>query len=213
VAIVTGTASHRLAGALDWAVRGRPIAGESQSGDLHVAAEFAGGALLGVIDGLGHGPEAALAARAAAAVLASDAGRPVLTLIGACHEAIRSTRGVVMSLASIDTAHGRMTWAGVGNVEAVLSRADAARQPQRERILLRGGVVGYQLPPLRAVDLPIHAGDMLVMATDGLRHEFADEPPPTCASAAEHAQVLLQSYARDSDDALVMVARYLGAPA
>ncbi|MBV9508713.1 MAG: SpoIIE family protein phosphatase [Caulobacteraceae bacterium] len=194
---------------VDWAVCGEPFRGERESGDLHVAADYPGGMLLGVIDGLGHGPEAAAAARAAAAALTALAGQPVLTLIRACHEALRSTRGAVMSLAAIDTRHGAMTWAGVGNVEAVLHRADPARAPGRERILLRSGVVGYQLPPLRATELPLFRGDMLVMVTDGLKHDFCEEPPLPGPAAAQ-AELLLRTYSKGTDDALVLTARYAG---
>jgi hypothetical protein len=194
---------------VEWAADGRPIAGESESGDLHVAATFDGGALVGMIDGLGHGPEAAAAARVAAAVLEGQAGRPVLALIQACHEALRPTRGAVLSLAAIDAATGQLTWAGVGNVEAVLTRADPAARPRRERILLRSGVVGYQLPPLRATDLPIFPGDLLVFGTDGLQHDFTDDAPPAM-TPAQLAGHLLRTYARAADDAAVLVARYVG---
>jgi serine phosphatase RsbU (regulator of sigma subunit) len=35
-------------------------------------------------------------------------------------------------------------------------------------VLLRSGVVGYQLPTLRASTLPIAPGDLLIFATDGI---------------------------------------------
>ena len=71
-------------------------------------------------------------------------------------------------------------------------------------------MVGYQLPPLRAGSLPIFAGDVLVFASDGLKHDFAEEPPFGEPDAvAEH---LLQTYGRSSDDACVLVARYCGLP-
>jgi hypothetical protein len=196
----------------DWAARGRPIPGEFESGDTHIAAEFEGGALFGVVDGLGHGSEAATAARIAAALVGDQPNRSVLQLIQDCHAALRATRGAVLSLASIRAADGQLTWAGVGNVEAVVSRADPARRPGRERILLRSGVVGYQLPALRATDLPIFAGDVLIFASDGLRHDFAEDPP-VALSPADQADHLLRIYGRDTDDATVLVARYRGPPA
>jgi hypothetical protein len=197
---------------IEWAVRGQPISGELESGDLHLVAEFAGGALLGLIDGLGHGREAAIAARAAQAVLGAHPYRSLPTLIQDCHQALRSTRGAVLSLASIDTRRDMLCWGGVGNVEAVLNRADASMAPRHERILLRSGVVGYQLPPLRAMELPIFPGDVLIFASDGLRHDFAEEPPARL-NPAEHADYLIRTYGKDSDDALVLVARYRGAAA
>ncbi len=207
---MTGNASPlQGAGVVDWSARNRPLPGETESGDAPVVVFFPGGALLGLIDGLGHGPEAATAARAAVARLEAAPDQPVLKLINLCHEALRSTRGAVMSLAAIDAARGELTWAGVGNAEALLHRADPAHTPGRERILLRSGVVGYQLPPLRATSLPIFPGDVLVFASDGLRHDFGEEAP--FGTPDEMAQHLLGAYARDSDDASVLVARYLGA--
>lgn len=196
-----------VAGVVDWAALGRPIPGELESGDLHVAVEYPGGALLGVIDGLGHGPEAAQSSRIAAAVLSATPDRPVRALIEACHEALRGARGAVISLAAVDAEQDRLTWIGVGNVEAVLNRT-GDRTPRRERILLRGGVVGYQLPPLREVELPLFPGDVLVMATDGLRHEFAEVEPDTTPMALAHR--LISGFAKMSDDAHVLVARYRG---
>jgi negative regulator of sigma-B (phosphoserine phosphatase) len=195
---------------IEWAVRDRPIAGELDSGDLHLVAPFAGGVLVGAVDGLGHGPEAAIAARAAVAVLSRDPKQPVQTLVENCHRALRGTRGVVLSLASIDATRDEMTWIGVGNVEAVLCRAVAGEKPARDRIIPRSGVVGYQLPPLRATTLPIAAADVIVFASDGLRSDFADESP-FGQTVEAHATHLLKAYGNANDDALVLVVRYLGA--
>ena len=60
-----------------------------------------------------------------------------------------------MSLASFNALDGAMTWLGVGNVTGLLLRADAGAERKRESLLLRGGVVGYRLPPLRPVAIPI----------------------------------------------------------
>ena len=67
-----------------------------------------------------------------------------------------------------------LTWLGVGNVEGLLVRADVLARPSRNAVLQRGGVVGYQLPPLRASVLAVGPGDTLIFATDGVRTRFAD---------------------------------------
>jgi serine phosphatase RsbU (regulator of sigma subunit) len=182
----------------------------NESGDVHVVAGFPGGVLLAVIDGLGHGPEAATAANAAARILQAFASEPIDALLERCHEGLRRTRGAVVSLASFDAASSAMTWSGVGNVEGFLVRADAGAAPRRETITLRGGIVGYQLPSLRVSAVQVSHGDMLVLATDGLRSGFADRLP--AGSPQEIADALLARHARRSDDALVLVARYVGAP-
>lgn len=195
--------------AIDWASAGAALEGEVVSGDVHVVAGFDGGVLVGVIDGLGHGPEAAAAAREAARILEELAGEPLSTLVQQCHQALRKTRGAVMTLASFDAHASSMTWMGVGNVEAILLRAGRADRSAREGVALRGGVVGYQLPTLRESSLPVSPGDTLVLATDGIRSGFvaglAGQGTPQ-----EIADAILARYARGSDDALVVVARYVG---
>jgi phosphoserine phosphatase RsbX len=201
------TAERRGLLELGWAGTGL----EPESGDVHVVAEFDGGVLVGVIDGLGHGYEAAVAAHAAARVLAAFAGEPLATLVERCHEALRRTRGAVMSLASFDGRDASMTWAGIGNVEGVLVPADGDPARRRETILLRGGIVGYQLPSVRPATLSLAAGDTLVLATDGIHHGFLAEPTPQ-GSPQEAADEILARHSRGSDDALVLVARWVGAP-
>jgi phosphoserine phosphatase RsbX len=74
---------------------------------------------------------------------------------------------------------------------------------------LRGGIVGYQLPPLRTRALSISQGDTLIMATDGIRSGFTAgvnlrDSPQTIAES------ILALHTKGSDDSLVVVARYLG---
>jgi negative regulator of sigma-B (phosphoserine phosphatase) len=157
---------------IEWGCAGRGL--EEQSGDLRVVVQFAGGALVALLDGLGHGPDAAAAAQAAVPVLEAYACESVLTLVQRCHEALRKTRGVAMSLASFNVLDSSMTWTGVGNVDSVLFRLKGARTRPDKAMLTRGGIVGYRLPPLRVDHFVVSPGDTLVMATDGIRRGFAD---------------------------------------
>lgn len=191
----------------DWGWAGRAL--EADSGDVHVVARSPRGALVGVIDGLGHGTEAALAARRAARLVEALPSEPLATLFERCHEALHGTRGAVMSLASIDARDARMTWIGVGNVEGVLLRADPAAAPARETILLRGGIVGYQLPSLRPEAVPLSRGDTLILASDGIRSGFGDVQRAK-GSAQEIAEAILANHLRPDDDALVLVVRFGG---
>lgn len=194
---------------IEWSVRSRALKGERASGDHAVVKVFAGGALVGVIDGLGHGEEAAHAARLCVAELEAHASDSVIALVRRCHTALRGSRGVVMSLASLNAQDDTMTWLGVGNVEGVLVRGQHAGSLLRENVLLRGGVVGHDLPPLQAFVVPIARGDCLTFATDGMRAEFI-----TAVSAKgqpdRQATDLLARFDKGTDDALVLVARYLG---
>jgi phosphoserine phosphatase RsbX len=185
-----------------WGWAGRAL--EVESGDLHVAVMFPGGRLVALIDGLGHGPAAAAAARAAAAVLEACPSESVLNLVQRCHEALRKTRGVVMSLASFRTVDSSITWLGIGNVDAVVIHRSGIRG---EAIANRAGVVGYQIPTLRASTVSVAPGDTMIMVTDGIRHGFM-EGVAIAGRPQEIADTILARFAKGSDDAHVVVARY-----
>lgn len=190
---------------IDWARAGQALPGETTSGDLGIVLPFAGGVLVGVIDGLGHGREASVAAARAEKVLAREPSAPLSELFERCHDELRETRGAVMSLAVLD-ATGTMHWLGVGNVEALLVRSgtDAA-----DAIPSRGGTVGYLLPKLLTTTLTITNGDTLVLATDGIRHGFKQEVRAT-RTPQEIADQIMEHWRRETDDCCVIVARYVG---
>jgi hypothetical protein len=185
------------------------LPGQGESGDHHLVCCNRNGILIAAIDGIGHGEKAANAAKTAVAVLKSSADKPILSLVEQCHEKLRATRGVVLSLACIDPENGMMTWLGVGNVQGVLMRADAKQGNVQESLLLRAGVVGSQLPALQATVLPIVRGDTLFFATDGVRSDFS-----VTLSARENPQRaadrILEQYRSGNDDALVLVSRLTG---
>ena len=191
---------------VEWACASRALSGQLRSGDRGLVLTFEGGALAAVIDGLGHGPEAAEAAECAENVLRRMVGQPLAELVRMCHEECRQTRGCVLSLAQFDD-RGSMSWLGVGNVEALLIRGGSLAH---EAVAARGGTVGYMLPALHPRTLPIQTGDTLVLASDGIKHGFKQEVQPL-RSAQQIADQVLARWAKDTDDACAVVARYLGA--
>lgn len=193
---------------IEWGVAEAALAGYSKSGDCHIVQPFSRGVLVAVLDGIGHGDEACEAAEAAVAVLAANAEENIISLLRRCHQVLRGTRGAVMSLASFNV-DGVMTWSGVGNVEGLLLRADHGA-PTRESLLLRGGVLGHQLPALQAAMIPVARGDTLIFTTDGIRNGFNAVPQIKC-SPKQIASHILSEDAKGNDDALVLVARYVGA--
>jgi negative regulator of sigma-B (phosphoserine phosphatase) len=73
---------------------------------------------------------------------------------------------------------------------------------------LRGGVVGVQIPTLQASVIPVSTEDTLIFTTDGVNPDFdrrlARNHPPRKA-----AENILARHGKTTDDALVLVARYL----
>jgi len=195
--------------ALEWAVADLVQPGQSESGDRSVVLPTGEGGLVAVVDGLGHGAEAASAAKVAVRALERGANRPVVQLFRDCHSSLIGTRGAVISAAAFNARGETMTWLGVGDVEARLLRAPSSASPRMESLLLRGGVVGVHLPTLVSEVVPIHRGDMLIFATDGVRSDFLDAPLPPLESQAL-ADYILAHWGTQTDDALVLVVRYLG---
>ena len=186
---------------LRWGVDTRMLPGQTSSGDHYLVRATPEGTLIAVIDGLGHGQEAAAAALAAVSVLEQNAALNVIALVRHCHERLRPMRGVVMSLASFNLRDGLLSWIGVGNVAGILLRSSG--EPRRETLLLRGGVVGAQLPPLQAAILPVAPGDTLIFATDGIRNSFVNDLPSGVPPKAL-AEWILTRYANGADEALAL---------
>jgi negative regulator of sigma-B (phosphoserine phosphatase) len=194
---------------IEYGVAAAMLGGQSTSGDRHMVKPFADGVLVAVVDGLGHGGEAATAADLAVRTLETYAHLPLIPLVTRCHEILRHSRGAVMSVASFSARDRTLTWLGVGNVEGVLLRGAANGLSGQESLLLRAGVLGKQLPPLGAATVPVSSGDILILASDGMKSDFACDVNLS-DRAQKIADWILARYGKATDDALVFVSRYLG---
>jgi hypothetical protein len=102
-----------------------------------------------------------------------------------------------------------MAWLGVGNVEGILLSADPRAQPPNTTLVTRAGIVGSDLPTVSAWTVPLTRGDTLIFTTDGVRPGFA-AGLNRAERPQDQADRILARHAKDTDDALVMVVRYLG---
>jgi negative regulator of sigma-B (phosphoserine phosphatase) len=196
---------------LDCGVAARPLRGERASGDKHLIQPFRDGTLIAVVDGLGHGWEAAEAAKTVVTTLKHHAGEAVLSLVNRCQSGLAGTRGVAVSIASFNITESTMTWLGIGNVEGVLVRSQNHTTPVKEFLLLARGFIGGQVSDLRPFVVPVGAGDTLTFATDGVASDFHEEVN-VVQSPQKIADRVLSVHGKDSDDALVVVARFVGSP-
>lgn len=194
---------------VEWGVAARCKRGEITSGDLAVVAPFADGTLVAAIDGLGHGEEAARAARAAGDVVREHPGSDLVRLLTRCHQALSGTRGAAISLAFVSASNNTLTWLGVGSVEGRLMSAELADTRPKGSLALARGVPGHELPKMGSSTLDLRAGDVLLLATDGIGRAFSrsrDVSGPPRAIADR----ILEDCWKPSDDALVVAARFLG---
>lgn len=181
-----------------------PVAGEEVCGDAWATDIQEGRGLCLVADGLGHGPEAARASRAAVvSFLEQRAKGPVDVLKGA-HQELRSTRGAAVSLASFAFGGNQLDFVGVGNIGAAVVSPGGS-----QRLVSMNGTLGHQVHKFQQFSYPWGPGSVLVMCSDGLSTQWRLEPYP--GLAARHpsliAGVLYRDFVRGRDDATVLAVR------
>ncbi len=115
-----------------------------------------------------------------------------------------------MTLARIDLPTGKLVWTGVGNVSANLVAKAVSGVQVRSSVRLTPGIVGYRIPEITPAKMvPMRAGDLLVIASDGVAEDYLDHID-FAASAPVIAEQILVKHAKENDDALVLAARHRG---
>lgn len=189
---------------LECGAASRPCRRALENGDAIVVRQWEDHALLGVIDGLGHGPQAQKASRAARQYVEEHFDQPLPNLFRGVGHTCRATRGVVMALARFDLGQGTVTLASIGNVETVLVGGSAP-----VHTLARRGILGFHSPEPLLTQHPWLPERLLIMHSDGLQgrwnwEQFAELSPEPTALIARRLLLVL---GKNDDDATVVVAR------
>lgn len=183
-----------------------PFEGESVSGDGYAVRACPAGVVLVVVDALGHGGPAAEVLDAALSVLRSVEPDAIDQMFQILDERLAGTRGAVAAIAVISPELGRLTWASVGDVQATI-----ASGPARTSLVPTPGILGYRSPRVNPQSVPFDHGDVLCMATDGVLPSFAAELHPL--AGLETIARRVESFMKQDDDSLALLARLEGAPA
>ncbi len=180
-----------------------PLAGEEECGDDWVMEVMPGRLTALLVDGLGHGPEAAAAALSATSAFRPAAEAPEIMLCS-MHSALRETRGAALSVTVVDQSRRTARFCGVGNVDGRVVTADTDRH-----LIPQNGIVGHTMPRVKAAEVPWPTDARLVMHSDGISSRWrADRYPGLLARHPSLlAGVLFRDFARARDDATVLVLR------
>jgi len=183
----------------------RPKPGLALNGDAFVIKAWGKKTLVGVIDGLGHGQFAHKAALSSSRYVETHYDLPLEALFQGVDRACRATRGVVMTLALFDWERSRVSLAAVGNVEI------KHVGPSDVSFVSRRGYLGSGTRPVAVSHFDWTPQDVLVMYSDGLHDNWSWRGNPSLAgmSAQRVAVNLLNTHARDNDDATVVVVKGL----
>jgi len=195
-------APESAAGCLAGLVLAKP--GEVASGDAWSAHADLSGVTLFVVDGLGHGTEAASAAHAAVDQFQQSHLEPPAEILAAVHRAMRHTRGGAVAVARVDWESSTVTYAGLGNIAGTVISATG----QERRMVSHAGIAGHNARKIQSFEYPCTAG-ALIMHSDGLATRWTLEDYPGLLNSHPMliAGVLFRDFRRGGDDATVVVAR------
>lgn len=157
-----------------------------------------------VVDGVGHGPQAAEAALAARRTYEAHAHSSLADLMRLEDEALRQTRGAVLAVARIERQPGTVQYVGFGDVTGRVWSSSGSVS-----CVSKTGIVGAKIPSPEVYTYAWNQGALLVMHSDGLtsRWNVSDYPGLDARHPTVIAAVLYRDHKRGNDDATVVVAR------
>jgi anti-sigma regulatory factor (Ser/Thr protein kinase)/serine/threonine protein phosphatase PrpC len=196
-----------VSGPLTFGAATRPHPRMAVNGDAFVIKQWGESALVGVIDGLGHGQFAHRAAQTARQYVESHFDQPLSAIFQGAGRACQATRGVVMALARFDQAGTWLSFASIGNIEVRVFDS-----PEPLHFMIRRGIVGANAPPPVVTEHRWEPSNVMVLHSDGVttHWRWEDVARLAPASATVMAQQLLQTLAKDIDDATVVVVKGRG---
>ena len=181
-----------------------PKPGETVCGDAWGMTLDARGATFLLADGLGHGPDASLAATAAIDVLMRHPGVAPIRVLDLAHAKLKPTRGAAVAVMRHELESGEIAFAGVGNISAcVIGTAT------RRAMVSHNGIVGHNVHKSQEFSYPWPRGNFLIAHTDGVETQWdlARFPGLLDCHPAIIAAMLYREHARGRDDVGIVVAR------
>jgi hypothetical protein len=180
--------------------------GETESGDDWGVQGNKTFQTIVMADGLGHGPDAATASRAAVEVLTSAHPGTAVSLLEDIDAALRSTRGAAVAVVQCDREERRIVFAGLGNIAARLCEPG---KPAQHLISMHGtaGVLGQNR--FREFSYPWPEDAVLILHSDGIatRWDGRDYPGLLNRDAALIAGVIYRDFLRRTDDASIVAVK------
>jgi len=160
-----------------------------------------GGTLLvAVVDGLGHGSEASIAAQAATRTVLGHRELPLDQILRHCDQQLHPTRGAAMAVLRLE-ADGRGEFCGIGNIDV----QSLAGQPPG--LFCLPGIVGHSVRVLRTMPFTMQSGDIYCLHTDGVSSRANLRG---CLPGAPRtvARCIVDTWGRPHDDATAVVLGY-----
>lgn len=188
---------------IDHCIAGKPL--ESVNGDQAFLTRGDNSVFFGIVDGAGHGQDAHDIAVSACAFLDDNSSLELGTLMQELHAHLKGGRGGVAIIGRINLNNAQLSCVGVGNIEMRMFGS------QTRRLVLTAGVLGYGIRTPKVQVLPLQAGDVLVMHSDGISSFFdlSDYPNLPWDNPDKIANTLIEQFGKRNDDATALVIRIM----
>jgi len=189
---------------LQWGAFSRPVSGEVENGDAWQISVTADSARFFVVDGLGHGPVAAVAANTAVGSFLKHPDQAPLQFMQSTHRDMAGTRGAAAAMLRLDGHSDAISYAGIGNISACFVGPNG-----QKGLISHNGTLGGNVRKFQAFDYPWLSGALLIMHSDGIKTRWSldDYPGLALRHPAIIAATLARDFSRGSDDMTVLVAR------
>ena len=187
---------------LEFGVASRPYGLFKQNGDAFIIKQMNEEVLIGVIDGLGHGPLAHIAAQEARNYVEKHHNQPLKSIFQGTNVACNKTRGVVMTLVRIDWIKRKMQFAGIGNILGRIVGSETSLN-----IMARRGIIGNHAPSPLISEIDWNKSFILILHSDGVSKEWFQAEINYHNPATDLAIMILKKYAKDDDDATIVVVK------
>jgi len=154
-----------------------------------------------LLDGLGHGPDAARAARAGTEAFARNPFAAPAVTMADMHQAMSGTRGGAGGMAQYDGHSSTLRFVGIGNIAARIVAAGASRG-----LASHPGIIGVQFRKAHTFEYAQTGGQLLIMHSDGLqsRWRMEDYPGLWQRHPAVITALLHRDFCRGNDDVTVL---------
>jgi negative regulator of sigma-B (phosphoserine phosphatase) len=195
--------------AVEWAIGKKHVDGRSSRAEQHLVKSTPTGFLIAIVDAFGSDDRAIQAGLTAISILDDYTHQSVPNLLDKCDRALKSTGGVAITAAIFNTSYNTVSWFGMGNIEALLWHRSMHTSPRYHQLALQTGLAGQGLSSLNEKCMPVHPGDLVILTSDGIFPGVVEALPIEGRPRAV-ADKLLQDYAKDNEEATLLVTRYLG---
>ncbi|HXE29260.1 MAG TPA: ATP-binding SpoIIE family protein phosphatase [Stellaceae bacterium] len=181
-----------------------PYPGELECGDSWAFGLKSGVPSLFAVDGSGHGPHAASAARSAVEAFEKSDQMDSVRVMETIHRALAPTRGAAVAVARVDRPAQLVRFSGIGNIAAALVSEGVVK-----RMVSLNGTAGHVAPRVREFTYPYSGAATVILHSDGVsaKWDLASYPGLAACRPSIIAGLISRDFRRTNDDSLVAVLR------